>query len=215
MLYWCVRDRESKRTETSLSALCFYYHCVQSSMCLLTVHFLPSASFALSPAARHWQSCPGSLCYLDRACHTSSPPPFPAQLPFMWSLQHMQPLTEKKHRSILNLNWVDSISAWTRKIQVGGWGGQTVLPRDFCAAMMNHSLIPFHCPGHKHLFTVLTAEPWASKGFNISGIHVQDCCCYCHDIIWVWWDKQFFEMPLPTCTRFSINLSGFINEETS
>lgn len=42
MLHWCVRNAgwESKRRETSLRELRFYYHCVQGSMCLLSHLFI-------------------------------------------------------------------------------------------------------------------------------------------------------------------------------
>lgn len=88
MLYWCVRATgwESRRRETSLSALCFYYLCVQGSMYLLThllIFFLQLLldSHLLRDLARR-QSYPGSLCYINRACYTSSPSPFPSQAAF-------------------------------------------------------------------------------------------------------------------------------------
>lgn len=78
------------------------------------------------------------------------------------------PLWKEVERSFLNLSWVDSISAQARKMQVGRRPGQAVLPRDFPAAAMAPE--HFCCSGHKQLFSMLTAKPWASKGFNVSGL---------------------------------------------
>lgn len=162
-----LREQEerdiTKRTALLLS-LCPRLHVPAVS----PVYFLPSGSFGLSPAARHWQrqSCPGSLLHWQSLPRfLSSTLSFPGCLlcAACQPVAHVAPYWKEAQKYFdLKLSWQHQ--CLDQKDSGGGWGGQMVLPRDFCADMMNHSHIHFHCSGHKHLFC---ADCWT---MSIKGI---------------------------------------------
>lgn len=105
-------ERDIIKCTVLLLFLCSRVHVPTDS----PVHFLPLSSFGLSPAPRH---CQETELPRKSLLHQQSLPHFlSSTLSFSgcllcaaWQPVVHRLLTEKKHRSIFNLNWVDSISS--------------------------------------------------------------------------------------------------------
>lgn len=198
-------ERDIIKHTVLLLSLCPRLHVPTDS----PVYFLPSDSFGVSPAGRHWEETELSRKSL---LHRQSLPHFlSSTLSFPGCLlcAACQPVAR------VASYWKEAQKYFDLKLS---WQHQWLDQKDSGGGMRRPNgasprLLCWHDESRPRRFPLLWAQTFILCWLLNHGhqrdlifqvwIHVQDCCCYCHDIIWVWLDKLFFKTLLPTCTGLS------------